>query len=157
QIEQELARRLGVHTDAQGREVGYLRDPNITVTVKEFRSQNVWVQGAVRNPGAFVLKGGGTLMNALSADGGAGPLNSDAGSYVVIIHVPDGRAGAGPILPGQNVKPENEVRVSRQDLDMGRANTIKLRDGDTVFVPTADKFFVVGEVKQTGNFVLTPD
>src|SRR6185436_19233976 len=84
QVEQELGRLLGTRVDKDGREQGYLRNPSITVKVTEFRSQLVWVQGAVHTPGAVTLKGVATLMNALSADGGAGPLNSDAGSYVVI-------------------------------------------------------------------------
>jgi len=157
QVEQELSRLFGTHVDKDGREQGYLRNPSIAVRVTEFRSQLVWVQGAVHTPGAVTLKGGATLMNALSADGGAGPLNSDAGSYVVIIHAPEGQATAGPNLPDPSRHADNEIVVSRRDVDMGKVSTIRLRDGDTVFVPTAEKFTVIGEVKQSGQFVLTPD
>jgi len=157
QVEQELGRLLGTRVDKDGREQGYLRNPSITVKVTEFRSQLVWVQGAVHTPGAVTLKGGATLMNALSADGGAGPLNSDAGSYVVIIHAPEGQMAAGPNLPEPGKHRDNEIVVSRRDIDMGKANAIRLRDGDTVFVPTSEKFTVIGEVKQSGQFVLTPD
>lgn len=154
QVEQELKRRLEVRPDASGREQGILRNPAISVTVKEFKSQKVWVHGAVRNPGYVELKGGATLMNALSAEN-AGPMNPDAGSYVLIIHATEGQA-TGAATP-ENARPENQVRVSRHDIDMGLARTIKLRDNDTVFVPTAEKFYVDGEVKTTGPFVLTPD
>jgi polysaccharide biosynthesis/export protein len=157
QVEQDLSRRLGTHVDTDGREQGYLKNPNIAVRVIEFRSQLVWVQGAVHSPGAVTLKGGATLMNALSADGGAGPLTSDAGSYVLIIHAPEGQTTAGPNLPDPNKRTENEIVVSRRDIDMGKANAIRLRDGDTVFVPAAEKFTVIGEVRQSGQFVLTPD
>lgn len=157
QVEQELTRRLGTRVDSQGREVGYLRNPNISVTVKDYRSQVVWVQGAVRSPQSVRIKGTATLHHALSAEGGAGPLNPDAGSYILIIHAPEGRSGSGPTLPGQNVRPEDVITVSRNDYDMGRANSFRLKDGDTVYVPTAERFFVSGEVREPGPFVLTAD
>lgn len=146
QVEQELTRRLGPP---------YLRNPHVSVTVREFRSQRVWVHGAVAKPGMVELKGGATLMNALSADA-AGPLTSDAGSYVLIIHAVGGQA-TGPAKPDQAVNAGDQIRVPRQDFELGRASAIRLRDGDTVFVPSAEKFFVSGEVKQTGSFVLTSD
>jgi len=144
QVEQELVRRLSPR---------YLRSPNINVSVKEFRSQRVWVSGAVRSPQQVELKGGATLMNALAADA-AGPLLPEAGSYILITHA-QGQGASGPVTPDQHVRPEDQIRVSRQDFELGRASTIRLRDGDTVYVPTAERFFVSGEVKQTGAFVMT--
>jgi polysaccharide export outer membrane protein len=147
QVEQELVRRLSPR---------YLRNPNISVKVTEFRSQRVWVHGAVQKPQQVELQGGATLMSALSIDG-AGPLTADAGSYILIIHAPAGQSSTGPATPDQKLRAEDQVRVSRQDFELGRANNIRLRDGDTVFVPTAERFFVSGEVKQTGGFTLTSE
>jgi polysaccharide biosynthesis/export protein len=144
QVEQDLVRRLSPR---------YLRNPNVVVSVKEFRSQRVWVSGAVRSPQQVELKGGATLMNALSAEA-AGPLLPEAGSYILITHAPAGQAGTGPVLPGQNVRPEDQLRISRQDFELGRASAIRLRDGDTIYVPMAERFFVSGEVKQTGAFIM---
>lgn len=145
QVEQELVRRLSPR---------YLRNPNVVVSVKEFRSQRVWVTGAVRSPQQVELKGGATLMNALSADA-AGPLLPEAGSYILITHAPAGQPNAGPVLPHENVRPEDQIRVLRQDFELGRASTIRLRDGDTIYVPLAERFFVSGEVRQTGAFIMT--
>ena len=39
------------------------------------------------------------------------------------------------------------------DLQSGRAQTIILSDGDTVFVPKAETFFVTGYVKNGGPFL----
>ena len=49
------------------------------------------------------------------------------------------------------------LRVSIEDLREGKlqANII-LQDGDTIFVPAADRFYVTGFVKQPGSFVLRP-
>ncbi len=149
QIEEELRRLLGVRTDEQGRMRGFLNNPNISVTVKEFRSQRVYVTGAVRIPGFVELQGDPTLTRALSE---AGYPTVESGSYIIITHATDGQppTTAGPV----SVRPEDQIRVPREEIDNGRASRIRLRAGDFIFVPTADKFFITGEVKSTGQYVL---
>jgi polysaccharide biosynthesis/export protein len=149
QIEEELRRLLGVRTDAQGRLRGFLKNPNISVTVKVFRSQRVYVTGAVRIPGFVELQGDPTLTRALSE---AGYPTVESGSYVLITHPTEGQSptSAAPV----GVRPEDQIRVSREEIDTGRASRIRLRAGDFIFVPTADKFFITGEVKSTGQYVL---
>jgi polysaccharide biosynthesis/export protein len=149
QIEEELRRLLGVRTDAQGRLRGFLKNPNISVTVKEFRSQRVYVTGAVRIPGFVELQGDPTLTRALAE---AGYPTVESGSYVVITHPTEGQSptSAAPV----SVRPEDQIRVPREEIDNGRASRIRLRAGDFIFVPTADHFFITGEVKSTGRYVL---
>ena len=48
------------------------------------------------------------------------------------------------------------MRVSMADLQSGRAQSIILADGDTVFVPKAETFFVTGYVKNGGPFLHDP-
>jgi polysaccharide biosynthesis/export protein len=150
QIEDLLRQALGVHKDAQGVTRGYLVNPNLNVTVKEFRSQRVNVNGAVRNPGEVDLKGDPTLTRALSEAGYPIP---ESGSYIIIAHAPEGDPRAGGTAPTSG----DQMRVSREDIDNGRASRIRLRPGDNIRVPYADKFFIVGEVKNTGSWVLTTD
>jgi polysaccharide export outer membrane protein len=149
QIEEELRRLFGVRTDEQGRLRGFLKNPNISVTVKDFRSQRVYVTGAVRLPGFVELQGDPTLTRALSE---AGYPTTESGSYVVITHSVEGQpaTGAAPVT----MDPNEQIRVAREDIDNGRASRIRLRAGDFIFVPTADKFFITGEVKSTGQYVL---
>jgi polysaccharide export outer membrane protein len=150
QIEDLLRQALGVRTDAQGVRRGYLVNPNINIAVKEFRSQRVSVNGAVRTPGEVELKGDPTLTRALSA---AGYPTPESGSYIVITH-----ASADPSPGGVSpLRPEDQMRVSREDIDNGRASRIRLRPGDSIRVPPADKFYIFGEVKTTGMWVLSGD
>ena len=145
QIEETLRRLLGLRRDDQGKVVGgYLTNPNINVSVKDFRSQRVNVMGAVRLPGYVELQGDPTLTRALSQ---AGYPTPESGSYVQITHE-DARSGAA----GQEVPSE---RIPRQDIENGRASRIRLRAGDLVFVPPADRFFISGEVKNVGQLVLS--
>lgn len=129
----------------------YLINPSISVIVKEFRNMIVFVQGAVKTAGAVELRGNPTLLAALTE---AGSFATDAGSYIIITPAPTGERASGPTLPdARNVT--NQTRVSREDVDRGLANHVRLRAGDTVFVPKADKFFISGQVRTPGEYVLS--
>lgn len=125
----------------------YLRNPQVSIEVEAYRSQVVYVWGQVKAPGAVTLMGNINLTEALAKAGSPTP---DAGAYIEInrrpSHIP---AGTDPTtLP----KPAPE-RVSMADLQSGRAQSIILLDGDTVFVPKAETFFVTGYVKNGGPFL----
>jgi polysaccharide export outer membrane protein len=125
----------------------YLRNPQVSVDVETYRSQVVYVWGQVRSPGAVTLMGNINLTEALAKAGSPTP---DAGSYIEInrrpVQVP---AGTDPETVG---KPAPE-RVSMADLQSGSAQSVILKDGDTVFVPKAEMFFVTGYVKNGGPFL----
>ena len=61
QLEKELARRLGD---------GYIKNPQITVTVKEYKSQKVYVMGQVEKPGTYPVTKDNNLLFVLSQAGG---------------------------------------------------------------------------------------
>lgn len=129
----------------------YLVNPSISVLVKEFRNMIVWVQGSVRSPGQVELKGDANLLTAL---GIAGPLNTDAGSPIVITRNPAGQNAAGPMLPGEQ-QPGEQILVKREEIDNGRASRYRLRAGDTVYVPKAAVFFITGQIKSANSYPLT--
>lgn len=129
----------------------YLINPSISVIVKEFRNMIVYVQGAVKTAGAVELRGNPTLLAALTE---AGSFASDAGSYIIITPAPTGEGATGPTLPDAR-DVTNQTRVSREDVDKGLANNVRLRAGDTIFVPKADKFFISGEIRTPGEYVLS--
>ena len=60
-IERDLTARLGAK---------YLRSPQVSVFVKEFNSQRITVEGAVRKPGVFPMRGRTTLMQAVALSEG---------------------------------------------------------------------------------------
>ena len=77
---------------------GYLRRPQVTVTVAEYASQKVFVTGEVSRPGAWALKADRSLLALLSE---LGPLGPNAGHEVIVIRPPAaGAAEAGtPAAP----------------------------------------------------------
>jgi polysaccharide export outer membrane protein len=62
QLSVEIASRLSER---------YMRDPQVTVLVEEAVSQKVTVEGAVTEPGVYVLKGRTTLVQAVAMAKGA--------------------------------------------------------------------------------------
>jgi polysaccharide export outer membrane protein len=73
---------------------GYLKRPQVTVTVAEYASQKVFVTGEVQRPGPYPLKADRSLL-ALMSD--IGPLGPNAGHEVIIVRppLPGGTAATG--------------------------------------------------------------
>ena len=105
--------------------------------------------GAVRTPGYVELKGDPTLTRALSQ---AGYPTPESGSYMQITHeAPAART------PQWTRRGPTQERIPRLEIENGRASRIRLRPGDSVFVPNADKFYITGEVKTVGQLVLSQE
>ena len=136
QIEAYLTKALGD---------GYLRNPQISVEVAEYRSQSVFVTGEVRSPNKYSLPGNSTLMDVLTL---AGSMTQNAGNWVQITHARHGAEVLGPAASA-----DYDMRINLRDIQTGKAQNIKMRDGDTIFVPKAERIFVVGQVRNSGAIV----
>jgi polysaccharide biosynthesis/export protein len=53
----------------------------------------------------------------------------------------------------ENPAAVQEFRINRRELETGRTE-FTLRDGDFVSVPVADKFYIDGQIRNPGTFVL---
>jgi polysaccharide export outer membrane protein len=132
----------------------YISDPQISVNVVEFHSQQVSVIGAVNSPGVHSLAGPKRLLEVLSEAGG---LRADAGSTIRItremkwdkIPLPDARLDAG-----------GQFSVAELDTDklmnagMPRDN-IFVRPHDVISVTKADLVYVMGNVRKAGGFSMS--
>jgi polysaccharide export outer membrane protein len=143
QLEKEVAGRLA----------GVMKDPEVSVSVAEFRSHPVSVLGAVRNPGVYQVTGRKTLFEVLSLAGGLSP---DASNRIKISRL----TSAGP-LPLTNAALDatgeyyiGELNV-RNVMDAKSAGeNIAVLASDVVTVPKADLVYVVGAVRRSGGFPL---
>jgi protein involved in polysaccharide export with SLBB domain len=106
--------------------------PTVTVDVAEYRSQMVYVSGAVANSRGITIRGNETLLGVLAQ---AGFIPSSGTTVEVTRNKP---------TPGQ------KFVFKRKDLEMGIAEPFRLQDQDSIFVPEAEKAFVTGEVKAPG-------
>jgi len=131
----------------------YLRHPDISVSITEFRSQPVSVLGAVQNPGIHQLQGSKNLFAVLSLAGG---LRQDAGYNVNITRrLKWGRiplAGAADDASGQFSVASVNIRSILAATHP--AENIAIQPEDVISVPKADLVYAIGAVRKAGGFVL---
>jgi polysaccharide export outer membrane protein len=146
----ELERRLA---DLLGRD--YVREPQVAVSVQQYRSKIVFVVGEVARPGLYPLVGTRRLVEVLAK---AGPMTASAGPEVVIVRPRSGEAR--PVLPSEVAGAGAAAEVIRVDLRAIQAGdldrNVALLPRDTVFIPAAPKVFVSGRVPDPGGYPFTP-
>jgi polysaccharide export outer membrane protein len=133
----------------------YVQDPQVSVTVEEFRSQPVSVFGAVTKPGVVQLRGRKTLYEVLSMAGG--PTENAGSTITVTRHRENGEIS----LPGATVDPTGQFSTAElnvQEILDGKnpAANIEIKPNDTISVSEANSnmIYVVGDVEHGGAFTL---
>lgn len=115
----------------------YLKQPSISVTVREFRVDRIYILGQVSRPGEYQLRPGIGIMELLANAGG-----------------PTGRADLAKVVVIRG-------RTEAQQLNLleafatNRNPDVKLLAGDVLFVPETDKRIVVlGQINRPGAYEL---
>ncbi len=142
---QAIEKRLAAAYGSQ-----YLRHPQITVSVKEFRHQRVAITGAVDKPGSYEMIGPRTLLEMLALAGGLQdkPGAAKAGDVVHIIRRHDPREGTPqPFSP----RAETIVVDLKRLLAGEAALNVPIRHGDVIHVPFAGNAYVLGGVRRPGS------
>jgi polysaccharide export outer membrane protein len=98
---------------------GFMRDPQVTVVVKEYNSKKVFVFGEVQKPGALTYQDGMTIVQAVTVAGGFNRVAAQNATSVT------------RRVNGQEVR----LKVPVQDIALGKAPNFTLEPGDIVFVP----------------------
>ena len=120
----------------QLREKHIVKDPQVSVFVKEYTNSEISVAGEVAKPGVFSVLGPHRLLDVLEAAGG---LTDKASDTITISH--------------RGTDQLSTVHLSNDPAQMARAN-IELQPGDTVVVPKAGIVYVLGEVNRPGGYAL---
>lgn len=100
-------------------EAKILKNPSVSVLVKEINSRKVSVFGAVQKPGQFPMQEGITVVQAITLAGGFTPI-----------------ADRDRVALSRRVSKTKVVRVvfSVAAITEGRTNDIPLQAGDTIYV-----------------------
>lgn len=98
---------------------GYLREPSVSVFVKEYGSKKVFVLGEVQRPGTFPFTAGMNIVEAITLAGGF--KDSANTNYVIVTR--HGPAG------------DQRIPVPVEKITEGEATNLSLKPGDIVFVP----------------------
>jgi polysaccharide biosynthesis/export protein len=123
-----------------------LAEPTVNISVLEYRSRPVSVNGAVVHPLTFQATGETTLLDALAkADG----LNINAGGNIIVTRKPV------PFVVGQSAMQVIRVKdlISGADPQLN----IKILGGEEIRVPEAAKIFVAGNVRRPGMYAMQGD
>jgi polysaccharide export outer membrane protein len=148
-----------------------MKDPHVSVFVREMQSHPVSVFGAVKKPGVFQIGTPKTLVEVLSMAEG---LAEDAGDTVIVMRgaglpdgaqlVRDGRLGeTNPPVPVMGASPAAGANTDGNVVETNLKNLLESGDprynvivypGDVVKVARAGVVYVEGEVKKPGGFML---
>ncbi|MBF0120285.1 MAG: polysaccharide biosynthesis/export family protein [Desulfobacterales bacterium] len=123
----------------------YLLDAHVSVMVTEFNSQNYLVLGSVQKPGTYPLKAQDRVLDAISKSEG---ISGDKASKKAMII----RTLAQEPNKGQKVI----INVDLQDIlkKGNQFSNIFLVDKDVIYIPTAESFYIIGQVKTPGSYVI---
>jgi len=171
QIEELVARKLA--------EKQLLLDAQVSVLVDQYGSKKYKVLGEVRRPGSYPLKADEHLIDAISTAGGVNP--DTAGKQVVIVRtVIVHKMQAAKVLETDEDKPVSPwgrtpdfggrlhsdtqavkvvITVDLERLLRGNdfISNMILQDNDVIYLPEAEFFYIMGEVKKPGSYKFTQE
>ena len=137
QIAQLIATRL-----AEGH---YVLNAHVWVAVTEYNSKRYLVLGAVSTPGSYPLSAHERILNAISKAGGI--KETGAGKKAKIV-----RTIKSNTLEESQIVIDIDLQGILQGTDQ-HANML-LCDKDTLFIPTAESFYIIGQVNKPGSYPL---
>lgn len=122
---------------------GFVKSPQVSLIVEQYRSQQVSVLGEVNKPGVYVIDRGNRLMDLLAMAGG---VNASGGENAVVI-----KKGGNE---GQGGHPIDLFQLLQKG-DM--TQNVEVADGDIIYIPRMDVFYIYGEAQRPGSYRLQRD
>ncbi len=142
-----------------------VNEPLVSVFIKEYRSQPVYVLGAVGTPGQYMITHQISLIDVLTMAGG---VDSQRASKFALLQRPAGLGNTteaassndgAPSVPlsqdGNVLRIDLEAILKQGDLSLN----VPVRGGDIIHVPPrrVEFYYVVGDVTRPGVFELPID
>ena len=123
----------------------FLQNPQVSLFIDEYRSQQITVMGEVSSPDVYSVRQQRSIFEMLSLAGG---LNSSASDKI--------RVKTTQIDPESNQLIEKDLILSLKKMLDGaeNASSIRLSGGDSIFVPKAGVVFVEGAVEKPNSYLM---
>jgi len=118
------------------RDGGFVKDPHVSIFVKEYSSSGIAILGEVLHPGIYPASGPKHLWDFILAAGGVTP---QAGSAVLIRH---------------RGSEQSEIVKLSKDPDEALKSNVEVVPGDSIVVERAGVVYVLGEVKHAAGYVI---
>ncbi len=138
EVEKLIARKL-----AEG---DFILDAHVSVMVAKYEGRKYSVLGSVQTPGNYPLQAKEKILDGLSKAGGlAGGSEKGENQLAMIIRT---------LNPGKPNEGKIVINMDLNALFKGRdqISNIYLTDNDVVYIPKADYFYIIGEVKNPGSY-----
>jgi polysaccharide export outer membrane protein len=125
----------------------YLKDPQVSITVTQYNSRSFFIQGSVRNPGVYIIKGKASLFKLINIAGG---LTESHGSVAFIF-----KRTNKPVNTDEEEETYELKQANISSLFTGNfEQNVNIEPGDLVNIPPANVFYVAGEVLAPGSYTL---
>jgi polysaccharide export outer membrane protein len=131
----------------------YIKDPYVTVFIKEYRNQRISVIGMVEKPGVFEVAGQKTVLGMLAMAGG---LKEDAGRLLFLLRPPPSNEDGPKEMDGSAQQDPLTLVIDLDEMLIKGDLTLNVPtfSGDVINIPTSGKVFVGGDVQRPGGFPL---
>jgi polysaccharide biosynthesis/export protein len=136
--------KLLVERFAEGQ---YLLDAQITVSIVKYLSKKYSVLGAIKKPGVFQLKSAEHLLDALSNAGGVNFKDAGKSSMIIRSSDIDGKVS--------NTKIVISVELDSLLKDADQISNLSILDKDVIYIPSKERFYIMGEVRKPGSYTFT--
>ena len=137
----------------------YFHDPQVSAVVTEYRSQPVYILGAVVRPGQYQLVGRLQLIDLLAMAGGLAPNAADELTIQRRYVPPDPLPTENPSTA--DPKDRDRIQVNLEELlENGDLSlNLPIQGGDVINVPEEESevYYVIGEVTAAGAFAFPED
>jgi polysaccharide biosynthesis/export protein len=140
-----------IEDDLKERLKTYVRNPQVSITVVQFRSAPVFFVGQFQRPGIYALQGRHTLVEMLQSVGGLQPT---AGRRIKVTR--KGESGPIPLSaatedPGGKTT-SVEIGLVSLTQNINPAEDIVLQPYDVISVDRAEQVYLMGAFGKTGGF-----
>jgi polysaccharide export outer membrane protein len=129
--EQKLAKAL--------KSGGFVKTPQVGIVVEQFRSRQVSVLGEVNKPGKYSIDGLTTVVDLIAMAGGVTPKGAETVRL---------------IRTGQDNTLQEDVDLNAIFYQGELDRNVEVKNGDIVYVPVMDRFYIYGEVQRPGVYRL---
>jgi polysaccharide export outer membrane protein len=138
EIEKLIAQKL-----AEGK---YLLDAHVSVMVNDYKSKKYLVLGSVKNPASYPLQAQERVLDAISKAGG-------------LEFEKTGKKGMIIRTENPNTASERKLVINFDLMSLlkgkDQISNIFLADKDVLYVPPAEHFYIIGQVKLPGSHPIT--
>lgn len=123
----------------------YLLNAHVSVIVTGFFSKHFMVLGSVKSPGSYPLQPRKRVLDGISKAGGVEVDKASTKAMVIRTLNPDGRDERKLVI-----KINLRGLLKRGD----QISNIYLLDRDVIYVPPAEHFYIIGQIRKPGSYTM---